>query len=124
MTIVTPWAVDVKPEFGEELEVERDPVQTDNCWEVDQHFVDRVLRCVILVLVWMLILFIASWWGDDVNIDYTGCFLTGPPLKMSLEWGGAGWDSNIFWNRLITGQHLANSGEAQLKKNTLYQFWF
>ena len=88
MTIVTPWAVDVKPEFGEELEVERNSVQTDNCWEVDQHFVDRVLRCVILVLVWMLILFVASWW-DDVDNDY---------ISFGFEDYGIAW-----WQQMLRG---------------------
>ena len=31
--------------------------------------------------------------------------------------GGPVWDSNLYWNQLLTGQHLANSGEAQLKKS-------
>ena len=38
--------------------------------------------------------------------------------------GGPVWDSNVFWNRSLTGQHLANSGEGQLKKNTLYKTSF
>ena len=28
----------------------------------------------------------------------------------------------IYWNWLLTGQYLANSGETQLKKNTLYMY--
>ena len=86
--------------------------------------------------------------------SYRVIFLTGPPLKISLDWpppnflglappkfswrwnhnslrqtlsrfsiteGGPVWDSNVFWNQLLTGQHLANSGEAQLKKYSLYK---
>ena len=81
--------------------------------------------------------------------NYRVVFLTGPPLKMSLDWpppkmprlappcrgdseyfnifnayGGPVWDSNVFFlNQLLTGQHLANSGEAQLKKTTLYHYY-
>ena len=83
---------------------------------------------------------------------YRVIFLTGPPLKMSLDWpppkmprlappcfgkvlsmaaekgeipntltfsipmGGQSGTLMFFWNQLLTGQHLANSGEAQLKK--------
>ena len=77
----------------------------------------------------------------------TGCFLTGPPLKMSLDcplphksldWppsksskyenhqalrlfsiirGGQSGTLTFFRNLLLIGQHLANSGEAQLKKH-------
>ena len=35
-------------------------------------------------------------------------------------YGGQSGTLMFFWNQLLTGQHLANSGEAQLKKNTLY----
>ena len=34
--------------------------------------------------------------------------------------GGQSGTLTFFWNQLLTGQHLANSGEGQLKKNTLY----
>ena len=30
------------------------------------------------------------------------------------------WTLTLFWNQLLTGQHLVNSGEAQLKKNPVY----
>ena len=34
--------------------------------------------------------------------------------------GGQCGTLTFFLNQLLTGKHLANSGEAQLKKNTLY----
>ena len=41
-------------------------------------------------------------------------------LTFSIPRGGQSAALPILLNQLVTGQHLANSGEAQLKKNTLY----
>ena len=61
-----------------------------------------------------------------------GVFLNWPPLKMritlrsqtlrlfSIMGGGQSGTLTLFRNRLLTGQHLANSRGGQLKKNTLY----
>ena len=80
---------------------------------------------------------------NDVFRTYRVFFLTGPPQKMprlappcfgkvlsmaaekgeilntltfSIPMGGQSGTLMFFWNQLLTGQHLANSGEAQLKK--------
>ena len=37
-------------------------------------------------------------------------------LTFSIPMGGQSGTLMFFWNQLLTGQHLANSGEAQLKK--------
>ena len=41
-------------------------------------------------------------------------------LRRFFIMGRPVWDFNFFWNQLLMGQDLANSREAQLKKNTLY----
>ena len=41
-------------------------------------------------------------------------------LTFSIPRGGQYWTLTFFWNQLLTGQHLANSGEGQLKNHPVW----
>ena len=55
--------------------------------------------------------------SEELRIVITGTVLESYTLRQTLRHflimgGGAVWDSNVFFNQLLTGQHLAYSQGA------------
>ena len=66
---------------------------------------------------WPSLLWKSSKYGDWERRDILNT------LTFSIPRGGQSGTLTFFWNQLLTGQHLANSGEAQLK-NHPYMFFY
>ena len=71
-------------------------------------------RFVFELVIWPQEVTLIRWTQSSGQLCLWQCF---------LSWGGQSGTLTFFWNRLLTGQHLANSGEAQLKESPCSPWW-